>query len=106
MALSLLDENMIDDLRDEIDKIDKKMVELLSQRAEIALEIGEEKNKEGREVTDREREKAVLDRVKKLNNGPFSDEQLERVYRTVMSEMKEIQEEVGVNDSCNEARGD
>jgi len=97
---------MIDDLRDEIDKVDKKLVELLSRRAEIALKIGKEKNKEGRGVTDREREKAVLDRVKKLNNGPFSGEQLERVYRTVMSEMKKIQEEVGANDSRNEARGD
>lgn len=97
---------MIDDLRDEIDKVDKKLVELLSRRAKIALEIGKEKNKEGREVTDREREKAVQDRVKKLNNGPFSGEQLERVYRTVMSEMKKIQEEVGANDSRNEARGD
>lgn len=97
---------MIDDLRDEIDKVDKKLVELLSRRAKIVLEIGKEKSKEGRKITDREREKAVQDRVKKLNNGPFSGEQLERVYRTVMSEMKKIQEEVGANDSRNEARGD
>lgn len=96
---------MIDDLRDEINKTDRKLVELLNRRAEIALEIGREKKKEGLEITDREREKAVLDRVKRLNQGPFSDAQLERVYRALISETKDIQTEVGSNDSRDETRG-
>lgn len=93
---------MIDDLRAEIDRIDEKLVELMNRRASTALEIGHYKREKGWDVTDGEREEAVLSQVKGLNEGPFSDEQIERVYRQLISETREIQVEVDANDSSDE----
>ena len=94
---------MIDELRDEIDRIDEKIVGLLNDRARTALKIGNYKRRKGLSVTDEERERKVLDRVKASNDGPFSNEQLERIYRKLISETKNIQTEVDVDDSRNEA---
>ncbi len=94
---------MIDDLRTEIDEIDERLVELLNRRASTAMEIGQRKKIEGKDITDREREREVIEGVKKKNDGPFSDEQIERIYRTLISETKNIQTEVGANDSSDEA---
>jgi len=95
---------MIEDLRKKIDEVDEELVDLMNRRAEIALEIAEEKARENMEITDREREEEVMERIRRANDGPFSDVQLERVYRALISESKEIQTEVDANDSRNEAR--
>jgi len=95
---------MIDDLRDEIDRIDEKIIRLISRRADQAMKIGRHKIKEGLDITDRDREKVVLNRVKELNEGPFEDEQVERIYGRIISETKELQVEVDADDCSNEAR--
>ncbi len=95
---------MIDDLRAEIDRIDEKLVRLMNHRASTALDIGHYKRKNELDVTDKKREEAVLNQVKELNGGPFSDEQIERIYRQLISETKEVQVEVDADDSCDEAR--
>ncbi|MFW6071685.1 MAG: chorismate mutase [Candidatus Bipolaricaulota bacterium] len=94
---------MIEDLREEIDKIDEELVRLMNRRAKVALEIGKEKKSRELELTDPGREEAVLAHVRRSNSGPFSNSQLERVYRALISETKEIQTEVGLDDSRNEA---
>ena len=94
---------MIDDLREEIDRIDEKLVELMSRRASKGLKIGRYKKENSRDITDKEREQVVLNRVKKLNSGPFKDEQIERIYRQLISETKELEEEVDTDDSSDEA---
>ncbi|MFW6005885.1 MAG: chorismate mutase [Candidatus Bipolaricaulota bacterium] len=98
---------MIDDLRAKIDEIDEKLVELMNRRASTALEIGQYKKKKNWGVTDEKREEAVLNRVNELNDGPFSDEQVERIYGQLISETKEIQKEIKVevdeDDSSDEA---
>ncbi|MBS3787222.1 chorismate mutase [Candidatus Bipolaricaulota bacterium] len=94
---------MIDDLRAEIDRIDEKLVELMNRRASTALDIGNYKRRKGWDVTDEEREEAVLNQVKGLNEGPLSDKQIERVYRQLISETKKVQLEVDADDSSDEA---
>lgn len=94
---------MIDDLRAEIDRIDEKLVKLLNRRASTALEIGSFKKEKDLDVTDEEREETVLNQVKELNDGPFSDQQIERIFEQLISEAKTIQMEVDANDSSDEA---
>jgi len=94
---------MIDDLRTEIDEIDERLVELLNRRASTAMEIGQRKKIEGKNITDRDREREVIRGVKRKNNGPFSDQQLERIYQRLITETKNIQTEVGADDSSDEA---
>lgn len=72
-------------LRQKIDAIDEKIVDCLNQRAQVSLEIGKEKARTNKSVYAPSREIEVLKRLRKLNNGPISNEALEAVYREVMS---------------------
>ena len=75
----------LDDLRRRIDALDGDLVRLLNDRTKIALQIGEVKRKSGGEVYVPAREKAVLDRVARLNDGPLPAESVQSVYREIMS---------------------
>lgn len=71
--------------RKEIDKLDAHIVKLLNERTRHVLEIGDIKLKAGEEIYAPHRERAVLQRICKLNPGPITDESLRAIYREVMS---------------------
>ncbi|HEV2329367.1 MAG TPA: prephenate dehydratase [Verrucomicrobiae bacterium] len=71
--------------RKAIDKLDEELVRLLSERTRHVLAIGEIKRKGGEEIYAPHRERAVLDRVARLNSGPMTSEQLRAIYREIMS---------------------
>jgi len=71
--------------RHAIDKLDEQIVTLLNERTRHVLEIGEIKLKHGEEIYVPHRERAVLDRVCKLNKGPMTNEALRVIYREIMS---------------------
>ena len=72
-------------LRNQIDSLDEKIVGLLNERARVVVDIGKFKQANKQPVYAPEREKAVLEKVRKLNQGPLSDRCLEAVYRELMS---------------------
>src|SRR5882672_900460 len=71
--------------RKAIDKLDEQLVKLLNERTRHVLEIGNIKIKAGEEIYAPHRERAVLHRVCKSNQGPMTDESLRAIYREVMS---------------------
>src|SRR5687768_352793 len=71
--------------RQAIDRLDKKIVALLNERTRHVLEIGAIKLKAGEEIYAPHRELAVLERVCKANDGPITNESLRAVYREIMS---------------------
>src|SRR5688572_5698049 len=71
--------------RKAIDKLDAQIVRLINERTKHVLAIGEIKLKAGEEIYAPHRERAVLQRVGKLNSGPITNEQLRAIYREVMS---------------------
>lgn len=75
----------LDDLRKRIDELDEKLIELLNERTQAALEIGRLKHEQDREIYVPAREKAVLDRAVKSNKGPLKDESVLAIYREIMS---------------------
>ena len=72
-------------LRKKIDGLDAKIVELLNQRAEITLEVGQQKIKNKASIYAPAREKQVLDRIQQISKGPLNKEALEAIYREIMS---------------------
>src|SRR5690554_1438624 len=77
-------------LRNRIDAIDEKVLELISERARCAQAVAEGKQKtlaEGdRPVFYRpEREAQVLKRIMELNKGPLDNEEVARLFREIMS---------------------
>jgi chorismate mutase/prephenate dehydratase len=71
--------------RQAIDKLDAQIVRLLNERTRHVLAIGDMKLAAGEEIYAPHRERAVLQRICQLNQGPMTDEQLRAVYREVMS---------------------
>ncbi|MBF0331874.1 MAG: prephenate dehydratase [Candidatus Omnitrophica bacterium] len=72
-------------LRQRIDTIDTKIVELLNERANTSLEIGKTKIKTNKSIYAPEREAQVLERVRSLNHGPMEQTAFEAIYREIMS---------------------
>ena len=72
-------------LRQEIDSIDARIVELLNKRARIILDVGKVKKRSNKSVYVPEREKAVYDRLVASNKGPMPNDSLKAVFREVMS---------------------
>lgn len=71
--------------RQAIDRLDRRLVALLNERTRHALEIGAIKLKQGEEIYAPHRERAVLNRVAKLNQGPLTVEGIRAIYREIMS---------------------
>jgi chorismate mutase/prephenate dehydratase len=71
--------------RKAIDKLDAHIVRLLNERTRQVLAIGDIKLAAGEEIYAPHRERAVLERICKLNAGPMTDEQLRAIYREIMS---------------------
>ena len=73
-------------IRESIDNIDKKLIELLNDRARLAQDIKVEKEKLGDEsIFKPEREAQILRKINSLNNGPLSEKHLYIVFREIMS---------------------
>lgn len=71
--------------RKAIDKLDAQIVRLLNERTRHVLQIGEIKIKAGEAIYVPHRERAVLQRICKLNEGPITSESLRAIYREIMS---------------------
>ena len=77
----------LDELRKQIDELDHELVRLMNERAKVVVEVGEIKrsDKDAPPIYAPDRERAVLDKVKKCNEGPLPDACLLAVYRELMS---------------------
>ncbi len=75
----------LDKLRKKIDSLDRKLIDLLNQRAAATKDIGKIKIRSGKSIYAPEREMQVLNRISSLNKGPLKKSALEAIYREVMS---------------------
>jgi len=83
-------------LRTEIDRIDKDLITLLNRRAEIALQIGQVKQKQGLEVWSAAREDEVIAKALAASQGPLPDETLRLIFRELMSGSRSLQRSMRV----------
>jgi len=81
----------VDAFRKKIDQVDKKIVELLDQRASLAQKIGRAKNLAQEEIYVPGREKQVLERVASLNRGPLSNQAVQAIYREILSASRSLE---------------
>src|SRR5579864_362177 len=78
-------DHSLESLRLQIDEMDPQIVDLLNARARIVVEIGKLKQQHNTPIYSPDREKMVLEKVRKLNQGPLPDRCLDAVYRELMS---------------------
>ncbi len=72
-------------LRVAIDAVDRRLVQLLNERANLVVQVGERKRADGVPVYAPHRESQVLSRVLALNEGPLPARTVEAIYRELMS---------------------
>lgn len=76
----------LEELRSKIDNVDRRMVALLDERAELAKAVGATKLNEGRtKFYDASRQKKVVENAISAGNGSFPPEALRNVFVEVMS---------------------
>lgn len=73
------------ELRNKLDEIDKKVVDLLNRRARLILKIGRIKARDKKEIFVPEREKEIYRKIASVNKGPLSNSSFEAIYREIMS---------------------
>jgi len=80
----------IEELRSEIDVIDRELVEKMNKRAEIALKIRALKAQVDMPLYDPGREEDIFKKVTSVNNGPLYDDDLRQIYETILHTMKSL----------------
>ena len=79
-------------LRAEIDELDRRIVALFNERAELTRAVWREKVAIGRRaIRDREREREVLLRVSIANDGPISQVDLLAIYRRLIASARALE---------------
>ncbi len=81
----------IDELRQEIDRIDSELLRIFNRRASLALEIGLIKKERGLPVYDPKREKLIFERMKADNPGPLDDGAIVRLFERVIDESRRLE---------------
>src|SRR3954451_1101195 len=82
----------LDELRDDIDRVDEVLVRLLNERARVACEIGKLKKALGVEVYQPEREKQVLEHVRGIAaEGPLGPEAIARLFERIIDEARRLE---------------
>ncbi len=75
-------------LRETIDRIDNQILDLLHQRLEAVLQVGDIKRVQGVQVYDPNREREVLDRLVSSRKQPLRAETVRRVFERIIDESR------------------
>jgi len=82
----------LDQLRDDIDRVDEVLVRLLNERARVACEIGKLKKAQGVEIYQPEREKQVLAHVRGIAaEGPLGPDAIARLFERIIDEARRLE---------------
>src|SRR5580698_9198224 len=81
----------IEELRIQIDALDRQLVELLSERARAAQMIGNLKAATSLPVYEPDREKIIYANVRAANEGPLPDIELTHIYERIIDVMRALQ---------------
>ncbi len=86
----------LDDIRKQIDLIDRELLGLLSQRADLVHEVGVVKKRDGLQIYAPEREQALLDRLVTLNEGRLPEKSIKAIYREIMSAALALEDDLKI----------
>ncbi|PYR46585.1 MAG: chorismate mutase [Acidobacteria bacterium] len=85
----------LDELRQDIDRVDEVLVRLLNERARRVCEIGRLKKSLGVEVYQPDREKEVLSHVRTVAcEGPLGPEAIGRLFERIIDEARRLERRV------------
>lgn len=79
--------------RDEIEKIDAQILELIAKRFDVVKEVGKYKKENGIKVKDKNREKEVINKAcEKLRSQGYADARfIQKLFKTIMKKSRALQ---------------
>jgi len=85
----------LDELRDDIDRVDEVIVRLLNERARVAVEIGRLKKERNVPIYQPDREKQVLAHVRSVaSEGPLGPDAIARLFERIIDEARRLERRV------------
>ena len=78
-------------LREQIDGIDSKIVELYEERMDVCKGVAQYKIETGKKVFDRQREIEKIEKVKSLTHNDFNSHGVEELFEQIMSMSRKMQ---------------
>ena len=72
-------------LRQQIDALDRQLLDMLNQRAHLAEQVGDIKRAEGSPFFRPDRVAQVLEKIQQLNTGPLKNNHVAAIWREIMS---------------------
>lgn len=81
-------------IREELDQIDQKIVELYQQRMELAKDVAEYKIANCKMILDKEREQQKLNSLKKLAVNEFNEKGITELFEQIMSASRKLQYQI------------
>lgn len=79
------DRPTLSDLRRQVDKLDKQLLQLMNERADLVVQIGELKRASDLVGYDPARERKILQTLVAANKGPLADAVVDSVFRELIS---------------------
>lgn len=86
-----MSKKQIDNLRSEINKIDKELLYLFNRRASVVVELAKIKKKLGKRLFDPEREKNIFVTVTDKNPGPLGSDAIVRLFERIIDESRRLE---------------
>ncbi|MGA0846549.1 MAG: prephenate dehydratase, partial [Luteolibacter sp.] len=80
----------------QIDEIDRELLNLLSQRADLVHEVGVVKKSQGLQIYAPEREEALLRRLIEMNSGRLPERSIRAIYREIMSAALALEDDLSI----------
>jgi len=75
----------LQEIRDKLDAIDNELLKLINDRMELVHQVGALKAKSGGAIYRPEREKAIIDRLEKQNNGKLNRAAIEALFLEIFA---------------------
>jgi 3-deoxy-7-phosphoheptulonate synthase / chorismate mutase len=83
----------LDELRDQVNGLNTRILDLINERTELVQEIGKVKEKQGVNRYDPIREREMLNFLKEYNQGPIPNGVMEQIFKGIFMSALEIQED-------------
>src|SRR4030042_7035360 len=77
--------------REQIDRIDRRILTLLNQRIRKGVALGKIKKEMGKKIYDPKREVEVLKKLRRRNRGPLIESALEKIFKTIIKVCRQSQ---------------
>jgi len=86
-----MSETNLDALRKKIDQIDTQLLNLLNERMEVVRQVGVLKRSTNAIIYRPEREKSILDRLKKMNRGMLNEQAIDAIFLEIFAVSRNIE---------------